>query len=111
MAGYYTGVEGGVDGWILHRVNTIILSWWVLSSFQTSFTPVTAFIFTFEFFFLLLQVFISDCGSKTSYYVQVYTVYCTVQLYTLTGQHRQGGDSELQVIKVGMEYRRHQRVH
>eukprot|EP00090_Calanus_glacialis_P025621 TRINITY_DN4011_c0_g1_i1.p1 TRINITY_DN4011_c0_g1~~TRINITY_DN4011_c0_g1_i1.p1 ORF type:complete len:211 (+),score=46.22 TRINITY_DN4011_c0_g1_i1:55-687(+) len=65
-----TGVEAGIDGWILYRA---------------SFTPVTAFIFTFEFFFLLLQV---------------YTVYCTVQLYTQTGLAGQGGGRELQFIKL-----------
>ena len=103
-----TGVEAGIDGWILYRVNNDY-AWGlnIKSSFQASFTPVTAFIFTFEFFFLLLQVFVSDSVSKTSYYVQVYTVYCTVQLYTLTGLARQGGGRELQFIKVCVYYRKH----
>ena len=60
-----TGIEAGIDGWILYRVCSHIA--WELnikSSFQASFTPVTAFIYAFEFFFLLLQVFISDSVSK-----------------------------------------------
>ena len=99
-----TAVEAVIDAWLLSKVqntgkkNKPV----VIHSSPESFMPQTAFLFTLELFFLMLQVFKHQCKhNPLSPSVQVYSVVCTVQLYTHLGiVELQTEESEGQFTKV-----------